>query len=64
LRQTLFQNRILFPLYLKPVSRLFRERRNRRLVAVIGQMRINKGAPVDVLDIGGSIVFWLSVPEL
>ena len=53
----------MFPLYLKPVSRLFRERRNRRLVAVIDQMQILKGAAIDVLDVGGSIVFWLSVPD-
>ena len=53
----------MLPDYLKPVSRLFRQRRNRRLLAVIDEMHVVKGTAVDVLDIGGSIIFWLSVPD-
>ena len=53
----------LFPDYLKPVSRLFRERRNRRLSAMIDQLQIIKGTAVEVLDIGSSVVFWLSVAD-
>jgi hypothetical protein len=53
----------LFPAYLKPVSRFFRQRRNRRLVAIIEALFLAKGAPVEVLDIGGSLIFWLSVAQ-
>ena len=53
----------LFPAYLKPVSRFFRARRNRRLVALIDDLSSVKGAPLDVLDIGGSAIFWLSIPQ-
>lgn len=53
----------MFPAYLKPVSRLFRGRRNKRLAAIINELSLAKGAPLDVLDIGGSLVFWLSVPK-
>lgn len=53
-----------FPVYLKPVSMFFRKRRNRRLVATIDELwRANGGKRVDVLDIGGSLIFWLSLPE-
>jgi Methyltransferase domain len=53
----------VFPDYLKPVSRFFRERRNRPLGAMIDKMQIIKGVAVNVLDVGGSIFFWLSVPD-
>lgn len=51
----------MFPDYLKPVSRFFRRRRNRALTAVIDQLRASQATAVHVLDIGGSIIFWLSV---
>jgi hypothetical protein len=55
---------ILFPTYLKPLSLYFRKRRNRRLVATIEAIWLSKGKqPIDVLDIGGSLIFWLSIPE-
>jgi hypothetical protein len=54
---------MLFPAYLQPVSRFFRKRRNRRLVAIIDELFLIKDAAVDVLDIGGSLTFWLCVPE-
>lgn len=53
----------MFPAYLKPVSRYFRERRNRRLIALIERLSLEKRRSVRVLDIGGSIIFWMSVRE-
>lgn len=53
----------MFPAYLKPVSRYFRERRNRPLVALIETLATSSSEPVKILDVGGSIVFWLSIPE-
>ncbi|VVE22155.1 class I SAM-dependent methyltransferase [Pandoraea anhela] len=53
----------MFPTYLKPVSLLFRKRRNRRLVAMIERLWRDNERPVSVLDVGGSLVFWLSIPE-
>jgi len=42
----------------------FRKRRNRRLVDTIEAIWLAKGKqPIDVLDIGGSLIFWLSIPE-
>lgn len=53
-----------FPVYLKPVSLFFRKRRNRRLVALIEDLWLAGGQqPINVLDIGGSLVFWRSIPE-
>ena len=53
----------MFPSYLKPVSRFFRERRNRPLVDLIQRLAAARGGAIDVIDVGGSIEFWLSVPE-
>jgi ubiquinone/menaquinone biosynthesis C-methylase UbiE len=53
----------MFPSYLKPVSRFFRARRNQALSQMIDQMQLSKGAALEVLDIGGSVVFWISVPD-
>jgi ubiquinone/menaquinone biosynthesis C-methylase UbiE len=53
----------MLPPYLAPVSRYFRQRRNRPLVALIESLAPEKNDPVNVLDVGGSIVFWLSIPE-
>jgi len=53
----------MFPTYLKPVSMFFRRRRNRRLVAIIKDFWQRNGRPAKVLDIGGSLIFWLSIPE-
>lgn len=53
----------MFPAYLKPVSLYFRKRRNRRMVAMIEALAATRAAPVSVLDVGGSIFFWLSIPE-
>jgi ubiquinone/menaquinone biosynthesis C-methylase UbiE len=53
----------LFPRFLQPVSIFFRTRRNRRLCAIIDKMWEEKTGTLEVLDIGGSVVFWLSIPE-
>jgi hypothetical protein len=53
----------VFPSYLKPVSMFFRKRRNQRLVGMIEKFWLENGRPANVLDIGGSLVFWLSIPE-
>ncbi|WP_449491133.1 methyltransferase domain-containing protein [Caballeronia sp. M23-90] len=53
----------MFPAYLKPVSMFFRRRRNRRLVAIIEKLWMENRRLVNVLDIGGSLIFWLSIPE-
>ena len=53
----------MFPAYLKPVSIFLRKRRNRRLNAIIENLWLTKGGPVNVLDIGGSLIFWLSIPK-
>ena len=53
----------MFPAYLKPVSIFLRKRRNRRLNAIIEKLWLAKGGPVNVLDIGGSLIFWLSIPK-
>lgn len=52
----------MFPAYLKPVSIFLRKRRNRRLNVIIENLWLTKGGPVNVLDIGGSLIFWLSIP--
>ncbi|MFT9386596.1 class I SAM-dependent methyltransferase [Acetobacter sp.] len=54
---------ILLPRQLKIVSLYFRKRRNRRLCELIGHLYREKGKPIDLIDIGGSLVFWLSIPE-
>jgi len=54
---------VLFPQYLQPVSRFFRERRNRRLGDMIDQAAHRKGARIEVLDIGGSLIFWETIAE-
>lgn len=51
----------MFPSYLKPVSMYFRKRRNRPLAAIIENFWGEYGRPMNVLDIGGSLIFWLSV---
>ena len=56
------ESETMFPSYLKPISKHFRERRNRALVEIIAHLQADKRAPLDVLDIGGQIVFWLSIP--
>jgi hypothetical protein len=48
----------VFPVYLRPISKFFRTRRNRRLCLIIDQLSLKKGAPVDILDIGGAYNFW------
>jgi ubiquinone/menaquinone biosynthesis C-methylase UbiE len=53
----------MFPAYLKPLSRYFREQRNRPLVALIDELARVRGGAIVVVDIGGSIEFWLSVPK-
>lgn len=53
----------MFPKFLHPVSRFFRARRNRKLCAIIDELWQEKASPVEVLDIGGSLIFWLSIPE-
>lgn len=53
----------MFPSYLYPVMRFFRSRRNRALVRIIDNLAEGVGSPIEVLDIGGSILFWLSLPE-
>jgi hypothetical protein len=55
--------KLVFPVYLKPVSNFFRKRRNRRLSLLIERLSLEKGGPLDVLDIGGSLIFWKSIPE-
>jgi ubiquinone/menaquinone biosynthesis C-methylase UbiE len=54
---------MMFPSYLKPVSRFFRQRRNRPLVALINDLHAAAGRPIEILDIGGSIIFWLYIPQ-
>ena len=53
----------MFPAYLKPISLHFRKRRNRRLAAMIETLAAASTEPVSILDVGGSIIFWLSIPE-
>ena len=53
----------MFPAYLKPVSRYFREHRNRPLVALIDELAAGRGGMIDVIDVGGSIEFWLGLPR-
>ncbi len=53
----------MFPKFLVPVSRFFREKRNRRLAAAIDDIHAKKGSLVEILDIGGSPTFWLSIPQ-
>jgi hypothetical protein len=53
----------MFPKYLKPVSNWLRTRRNARLVQLIDRLHENLGRPVTVLDVGGSYIFWQTVPN-
>ena len=53
----------MFPKYLKPVSNWFRARRNARLVLLIDHLHEKLGGPVAVLDVGGSYIFWQTVPN-
>jgi hypothetical protein len=53
----------MFPKYLKPVSNWFRVRRNARLVLLIDHLHEKLGRPVAVLDVGGSYIFWQTVPN-
>ncbi|MBB4196424.1 hypothetical protein CCR94_02800 [Rhodoblastus sphagnicola] len=53
----------MFPKLLAPVSRHFREKRNRPLGEQIERLHAEKNGLVEILDIGGSLVFWLSIPE-
>jgi hypothetical protein len=51
----------LFPSLLRPVSRYFRGRRNRRLVALIDRLAGELARPVRVIDVGGSVTFWRTI---
>jgi ubiquinone/menaquinone biosynthesis C-methylase UbiE len=53
----------MLPNFLKPVSLWFRARRNARLVKVIDKLHEKMGRPLSVLDVGGSFVFWQTVPN-
>jgi hypothetical protein len=53
----------MLPRFLKPLSRHFRERRNRRLVALIEALAAGLDRPVEVLDVGGAVFFWTTIPE-
>ena len=53
----------MFPKLLSPVSRYFREKRNRPLAELIESLYAEKKGLVEILDIGGSLTFWLSIPE-
>jgi ubiquinone/menaquinone biosynthesis C-methylase UbiE len=53
----------MFPKILAPVSRYFREKRNRPLGERIAKLHEEKGGLVEILDIGGSLTFWLSIRE-
>jgi ubiquinone/menaquinone biosynthesis C-methylase UbiE len=53
----------MFPKFLQPVSLYFRSRRNRRLCALIDEIWAGHSRPIEVLDVGGSLLFWLSIPE-
>jgi len=53
----------MLPGRLKLYSRFFRERRNRRLAALIEELWGQKGAALDVLDVGGATYFWTTLPE-
>ena len=53
----------MLPKPLRRVSLYFRKRRNRRLCEIIDKLYQATGEPVNVLDIGGSLIFWLSIPE-
>src|SRR5262245_55414569 len=57
------QGNILLPRLLLQISRFFRGRRNLRLAAMIVEIHDRTGAPVEILDIGGSLEFWLSIPQ-
>lgn len=52
----------MFPKRLLFISKFFRGRRNRRLCEQIEQLHAEKGDLINVLDIGGSYVFWLTIP--
>jgi len=53
----------MFPKILSPISRHFREKRNRPLAELIERLSVGKQGRVEILDIGGSLTFWLSIPE-
>src|SRR5438128_10757902 len=53
----------MLPRFLRPVSNWFRTRRNARLVQLIDRLYDDLGRPVTVLDVGGSYIFWQTIPN-
>jgi hypothetical protein len=53
----------MFPKYLKPLSNWFRARRNARLVQVIDRLHETFRRRITVLDVGGSYIFWQTIPN-
>jgi ubiquinone/menaquinone biosynthesis C-methylase UbiE len=54
---------VMFPKYLKPLSNWFRARRNARLIQTIDALYQGAGRPISVLDVGGSFIFWQTIPN-
>ncbi len=53
----------MLPKRLLFVSQFFRGRRNRKLCDMIALRHREIGRKLDVVDIGGSYVFWMTIPE-
>jgi hypothetical protein len=53
----------MFPVFLRPLSAWFRGRRNARLIAVIDGLHAGSDRLVRVLDVGGSFIFWQTIPN-
>lgn len=53
----------MFPKRLQFVSKFFRSRRNRKLCELIAKLHGEAGRKLEVLDVGGSYIFWSTIPQ-